>query len=79
VKDAEFEFEVLDEEAVAFRDEVLTLLVDQFGATRTDAIRWMNRQWRGMRIGGAHEILYHDEPERWAERIFRSFGERTGA
>lgn len=47
-----FEFELADAEARSFCEEVVEEICRQFGVSRENAMRLVNVQWHGMRIGG---------------------------
>ena len=67
-----FEFEVLTEEARAFCEEVLEELTRTYGLSRTEALQRMNKLWRGQRVGGPDELVYHELPEYWAQTIYKN-------
>ncbi|MET8552123.1 hypothetical protein [Micromonospora zamorensis] len=68
-----------DEEALQFCRDTADEMVSLFGMTRDEAVMAINRQWSDAEPAGRMprvwivglDIVYHETPEYWAERIFR--------
>lgn len=68
-----FAFRLVDEAARKFCEEVVKALV-VYGFSPAEAAELLNQRWAHcVEVGGPGEVLFHDMPERWAERIHGQF------
>ncbi|MBM0239610.1 hypothetical protein JNW88_25190 [Micromonospora sp. ATA32] len=69
-----------DAQALQFCRDTADKMVSGFGMTRDEAVAAINRQWSDAEPAGPRprvwivglDIIYHETPEYWAERISRS-------
>ena len=64
-----FEFET-DDQSNVFCLEIARQMVEVFKITRQEAIGRINRDWRGLKLVGPEDMIYHEDEIYWAKTIY---------
>jgi hypothetical protein len=64
-----FEFET-DSQSAAFCHEIARQMVELFGIPLEEAIGRINRDWKGLKIVGPDDVVYHEDEAYWAKTIY---------
>jgi hypothetical protein len=65
----QFEFET-DKQSEEFCSLIIRRMVSLFGITPDEARGRINRDWRGLKIIGPNDVIYHEDDEYWAKTIY---------
>jgi hypothetical protein len=68
-----FEFET-DEQSSAFCEQIAEEMVELFRISREEAIGRINRDWRGLKLIGPDDVIYHEDETYWANTIYYGKG-----
>jgi hypothetical protein len=63
-----------DDQSTAFCEEIARQMVELFGITHEEAIGRINRDWRGLKIVGPDDVIYHEDEIYWAKTIYYGKG-----
>ena len=63
-----FEFNT-DEEAYEFCQEIVRMMMNDFGITEEESLIRLNKHWRGLGFEDL-DIRYHEDPTYWAYQIY---------
>lgn len=69
-----FEF-ATDDKSHRFGEAIVEEMVRRFQISRDEAVGRTNRHWRGVRIVGEKDVVYHEDEEFWANTIY--FGKNS--
>ena len=65
----QFEFKT-DKQSEEFCNLIIGRMVSLFGITSDEARGRINRDWRGLKIIGPNDVIYHEDDEYWAKTIY---------
>lgn len=65
----EFEFET-DSKSAEFCEKIVATMMALFRIDRAEAIGRINRDWRGLKIAGPNEVIFHEDETFWANTIY---------
>ena len=68
-----FEFET-DEQSEGFVASIANRMVSLFGISIDEAVGRINRDWKGLKIIGSNEVIYHEDEDYWAKTIYYGKG-----
>jgi len=68
-----FEFKT-DAQSLTFCENIIARMMILFGITVEEAISRINRDWRGLKLIGAEDVIYHEDEEYWAKTIYYGKG-----
>lgn len=65
----QFEFET-DDESLGFCNTIILEMVKLFAIGESEAVGRVNRFWKGQKIVGEDDLVYHEEENYWANTIY---------
>lgn len=64
-----FDF-LTDEDSHKFSEEIAKEMVRLFGISLEEALKRVNRHWKGQDLTGTENIVYHEDETFWANQIY---------
>jgi hypothetical protein len=67
--ESRFEFST-DAQSAEYCTKIAHRMMELFSIPKEEAIGRMNRDWKGHRIVGPHDLIYHEDVDEWAKTIY---------